>query len=149
MMAISQEPYVVNGVDAVNGVKLPEKAVWTTKPMPHIQGGFSYIADVPKWNEEKAYYISGPLPEESEHMRTNLEYEPHDPTIYNLRGHEKDLKMERDGFELVHYPPEVRLSLDDGVEDRTEEYLEATTAWLEKRFKAEKVLCYAFRVRTP
>lgn len=26
--------------------------------------------------------------------------------------------MERDCFRLVHYPPEVRLSLDEGVEDR-------------------------------
>ena len=82
-------------------------------------------------------------------MRTNLEYAAHTPTLYNLRGHEEALRMERDGFELVKNPIAVPLSLDADAEDRTQEYLEATTSWLEDRFHAEKVLCYAFRVGIP
>lgn len=133
--------------NGVNGTTKIFDSPLTPENLPAIKGGFSYIADLPKWNEDKPYYISGPLPADQEHLRTNLEYAAHTPTLYNLRGHEKHLKMERDGFELVYYPPEVRLSLDANAEDRTSEYLEATTSWLEKRFEAEKVLCYAFRVR--
>lgn len=136
-----------NSTNGVNGTSETIGAPFSSKNLAALQGGFSYIADLPKWNEDKPYYISGPLPKDQEHMRTNLEYAAHTPTLHNLRGHEQDLKMERDGFELVKYPPEVRLSLDADAEDKTQDYLEATTSWLENRFQAEKVLCYAFRVR--
>ena len=135
-----------NGLGSINGSNGSVGDSLSSENLAVIQGGFSYIADSPKWNDEKPYYISGALSKEQEHMRTNLEYAAHTLALRNLRGHEHNLKMERNGFELVKYPPEVILSLDTEDEDRTQDYLEATALWLERRFQAEKVLCYAFRV---
>lgn len=135
-----------DGLDSMNGSNGSVGDSLSSKHLTAIQGGFSYIADSPKWNDEKPYYISGSLPKDQEHMRTNLEYAAHTLALHNLRGHEHNLRMERNGFELVKYPPEVSLSLDAEDEDRTQDYLEATALWLEGRFQAEKVLCYAFRV---
>ncbi|THZ59804.1 hypothetical protein D6C85_09953 [Aureobasidium pullulans] len=94
---------------------------------------FQYIADCPEWAESKPYYISGPL--DAAHEFTDL------------RGREDKLRMEKDGFELVNYPTPVPVSLDYSVQDLTSDYLVATSKWLQERFNAEKVLCYAYRYR--
>ncbi|KAI1079848.1 hypothetical protein F5B20DRAFT_590399 [Whalleya microplaca] len=128
-----------------NGVQLHHEL--STDGLPALHAGFLYIKDLPKWKHEKPYYISGPLPEDQEHLRGNIDCVPHETTLYDLRGREDEIKMEKHGFELVKKPSAIPLSLDNDSEDRTSEYLEETAAWLEKRLGAEKVLAYAFRYR--
>lgn len=120
-----------------------------TSNIPSQRVPFVYIANASKWESEKPYYISGPLAPQQEHLRTNLEYERDEQTVYDLREIKTNTPtIENDGFELVSYNCPVSVSLDTGEKDQTADYLVATSEWLQNRFGADRVLCYAYRVCT-
>ncbi|KAF1954825.1 hypothetical protein CC80DRAFT_475553 [Byssothecium circinans] len=117
-----------------------------TTEVPYVTTQISFICDDPKYEEEKPYYYSGELPPDKEQLRTNLQYDRHDNVkVYNVRGHENDIKLVEDGFEFVHFTPSADVA---GTKDAAASaYMEELAQMLKEKFSAELVLCYTCRFR--
>lgn len=109
-------------------------------------GQFEYIADLQEYAYEKPYYFSGPIPEEQEHLRSNIKYVRHNVSLRDLRGREQDLKLEQHGFEFPRLPTKLSLTIEENCMDESHAYMEEVAQWLKERLAAEMVLCYAYRV---
>jgi predicted component of type VI protein secretion system len=121
--------------------------------MQEVSATFQYLEKSPKWDSEKPYYISGPLPQEQLHLRSNLSFSFHSVDVKDLRsagqltGIKEHVTVESHGFELATWKSPVPLTLDNEAQDSTEPYMAEVAKWLKTRFEAEVVISYAYRVR--
>lgn len=104
-----------------------------------------YLKDLDIYNETKPYYISGVLSEDQEKFRTNLEYEllPGVP-VYNLRGEEDKLSLEKHGFQILGIPDSIA-NLDIRGSSK-EVYIREMSERVKVLLNASFVLCYDCRV---
>lgn len=113
---------------------------------------FQYLEKSPKWDLEKPYYISGPLPPEQIQLRANLTFSYHAARVEDLRdsshltGVKDSVTFESHGFELRAWKSPVSLTMNEEAEDCTEKYMAEVAQWLKTRFAAELVVSYAYRV---
>ena len=106
---------------------------------------FDFLKRSKLYDTEKPYYFSGALEPEQEKQRSNLEYTTHnDIELIDLRGRERQLRLETHGFELLRHNPEANLH--EPTDDDLEGYLEEIAAVVKERLSAELVLAYNFRV---
>jgi hypothetical protein len=73
-----------------------------------------------------------------ENKRSNTELEWHHVPVQDIRGQEAKFTIERNSFEFVKHKHE--LSSSDEASLRS--YVEATSALLQDRFRADRVICY-------
>lgn len=116
---------------------------------PVTLADFSYIQKSHLYDVEKPYYYSGPLPEDQEHLRTNIGFTTHtDIPTYDIRGREGMTNLDTHGFEFRVVPTATNISEPVVREDEIAgAYMEEVAAWLKDKTAAELVLCYNCRVR--
>lgn len=112
---------------------------------PKTAAGLKFLADADVFEREKPYYYSGPLAPEQESQRTNLQFSEHKVCVTDVRGFEDGIRFEQHGFEIRRHVTSIPLSL-QAEDDRTVEYMREMSSWLESRFDADLIACYAFRV---
>lgn len=108
-----------------------------------------YLADLPLYRVEKPYSLYG-FPEDVT-PKSNCEFEIRsDITVQNARGREKDFTLEGCGFEFHTTPSKCRLTA-KVFENQSErntvwQYLNETIDHVRSQLKADKVLCFDWRV---
>ena len=115
--------------------------------LPESTTELRFLKDLPEYEKEKPYHISGPLHERYRGFRTNIHYEsvPQVP-IFNLRGHQHKLSIERHGFEMFQVPKDIAALDVKGNEAERDRYAEAMVTAVKQRLKATFALCYNFKV---
>lgn len=116
--------------------------------LPSISSSYidlTFLKNLLEYENSKPYYISGPLPENQENVRTNIQYE----TLYrvplsNVRGFENKLSLARHGFQIMKIPNDVN-DLDIRGNQK-QDYVEKITGLVEKELGAPFVMCYDCRV---
>jgi len=116
--------------------------------LPTITTSFCCIKRCNKYNTEKPYFFSGPLPTDQEPHRTNLEYE-NAPNVLlrDLRGYEKCLNLDRHGFEFIDRG--LLSTTQCKTEEDAHEYMLGISEYTKSRFGAELVVCYDYSVQFP
>ncbi|KAF5236253.1 hypothetical protein FAUST_6601, partial [Fusarium austroamericanum] len=100
-----------------------------------------FIKALPEYELTKPYYISGLLPQHHESARTNIQQQLlQQVPLFNLRGQEHNLSIERHGFEIVNLSDSL-CSLDI-VGSQTVEYMQEMTSIVTRRLEASLVVCY-------
>ncbi|KAK4460364.1 hypothetical protein QBC42DRAFT_272422 [Cladorrhinum samala] len=117
--------------------------------LPESTTELRFLKDLPEYEKEKPYHISGPLHERYRGFRTNIHYEsvPQVP-IFNLRGHQHKLSIERHGFEMFQVPKDIAALDVKGNEAERDRYAEAMVTAVKQRLKATFALCYNFKFRS-
>ncbi len=114
-------------------------------PQSHID--LTFLKDLPEYETSRPYYVSGSLPEEHESSRTNIQYQTlHQVPLFNLRGQEHKLSVEKHGFQIINVPDEV-LCLDVKGTQR-QVYIEKMAEVVKCHLDASFVLCYDYRVHS-
>jgi len=114
--------------------------------LPEAMASFRYIADSARFKNENPYFYQGPLPPESESLRTNVEFETHyNIPVRDLRSKTKLLGIEEHGFQILHQPSKFAHNLQDS--EHLKSYLLETNQLLKKELKADFVVCYDVKVR--
>lgn len=104
-----------------------------------------FLRDLPEYEETKPYYISGSLSDGQEDFRTNIQYHSLKKVpLFNLRGQEHRLSIEKHGFEIIKVPQAISC-LDVKCTQR-EEYMEEVAKIVKRRLDATFVLCYDSKV---
>ncbi|KAF2191373.1 hypothetical protein K469DRAFT_746720 [Zopfia rhizophila CBS 207.26] len=107
-----------------------------------------FLTARPEYTEDKPYYISHPLPPEYESRRTNLKYERHTVSAYDIRGHEHLLNIERDGIQFIKLPSVVEFSESSSDErDKIQQYLKETVCWAKDLLNANLCVAYSYVFR--
>lgn len=105
----------------------------------------NFLKDLAKYDASKPYHVSGFLPEDLEILRTNIEYQTlHHLPLFNLRGHEHNLSIDKHGFEIIQVPADVTTLDVRGTQKQ--EYIEELTEIVRERLYAPFALCYDSRV---
>jgi hypothetical protein len=115
--------------------------------MEPIETTIEFIVDDPRFQKERPFAV---------HVGPNDKYSPVDPklstikwenrpiTIHDMRSL-KDVTLGKYGFQS--FPCEFSaLSVNDITEKRVEQYQVETEKFLKEVLKAEKVICYDYRV---
>jgi hypothetical protein len=104
-----------------------------------------FLADRPEYQVSKPYYISGPLPNDLEIPRTNIEYETLQRLrLTNLRGKEDRLSLSEHGFQILHVSTSVT-DLDVRGVHRAD-YISAMVDLVKSTLRATFALCYDCKV---
>jgi hypothetical protein len=104
-----------------------------------------FLKDSPSYDESKPYYVSGLLPHHQEVFRTNIEYEILSQSrLYDLRGYERQLSIDRHGFEIIDIPSNT-VSLDVRGSQKLQ-YMEMMTELARETLGGSFALCYDCRV---
>jgi hypothetical protein len=108
-----------------------------------VQGSFLYLKDALEYQDTKPYYYTGPLPEDQEDMRTNLQYEYRgNIDFHDMRGSEASFTLDKHGFEITKFPltrgSDNALPLDN--------YMEFVAAYMKEHMKAEFAVSYNYKV---
>jgi len=115
----------------------------TPEGLPNVLGSFTFVKDDPKHLFEEPYEVTGLLPPEEEHMRTNLSYEVHEMPVYDLRTKLDSLSLEVDQFEFSSQP-DLPSSLDTA--EGLQAYLLALLKLMKDRFQTKEVVMYNYAV---
>lgn len=117
--------------------------------MPNLQHvAFEYIADLNLYEHEKPYYLNcSSAKTMPEGKQTNIEtIWQHNVAIEDIRGREADLSFDKEGFQYLKSESKLGTRFDD---DEVKRDLEELTVMIREEMRAEKALCYDFRVRAP
>jgi len=117
--------------------------------MPDIESELHFLADIPRYKEEKPYNVilaaETPLPTDSELPLSNIEPEARPVFIKDFRDHVQDMTVREHGFQLIHHTTKAGF-------DRTLEtiatYRAETEAMLREAFDADFILCWDYKART-
>jgi hypothetical protein len=104
----------------------------------------NFLRDLSEYNEVKPYHISGIIPADHESFRTNMQFEKRQVPLYNLRGQEHKLSIEKHGFEVITVPKDI--SHLDIKGSQKQEYINYMTEMVKRRLGATLVLCHDCRV---
>ena len=116
-------------------------------PQSHID--LNFLQDSSEYETTKPYYISGPLKQGFEEARTNIKYqELKRVPLFDLRGQERGLSLEKHGLEILDIPADIERLDVKAVEAQREEYMERMAETVKKRLGASFVLCYNYKVGT-
>lgn len=69
-----------------------------------------YLIKDPKFDTEKPFYSNIPF-EHPEAKQTNLESTPEEVVIHNIRGHEDDFELDKQGFQVLRKSSVAEYSL--------------------------------------
>ena len=115
--------------------------------MEPINTELEFIVDNPKFTTERPFAV---------YVAPNAKYSPMDPRLSTIKWEPRpvaikdmrslsDISLERYGFEyFIHEFP--TLSNDNITADKVERYQIETENFLTKKLRAEKVICYDYRV---
>lgn len=113
--------------------------------MPDVTTSLCYLARVPSYISEKPYKIVAGADETYEQDLTNIvAYWHHNIRIEDIRAQKSELKLEQHGFEVLSHTSQYPV-LDDVAACTA--YKEEASAMLREHLKAEKVICFDFRVQ--
>ncbi|KAJ5701175.1 hypothetical protein N7488_008723 [Penicillium malachiteum] len=109
----------------------------------------NFLNDLPEYDHTKPYNFSGPLPEELEASRTNIQYRMlHDIPVSNIRREERKFMISKHGFQFIQVPDDL-IKLDvRGSNNQKEEYIESITILIKELLGASFALCYDCRFRS-
>lgn len=110
-------------------------------PCRKTTGTIHFIAPLSKWETEKPFNLSWPLPYNQ--PRTNSIYDRHKVQIADGRGREGDFSLDIHGFAFARMPTGNTLHSREAIET---EYLAQVESWLKQFLGAEKVVAFDFAV---
>ena len=114
-------------------------------PDPRMQIDLQFIADVERFKYEKPYRISDiELEPDDDIELTNIEFETHSTTVFDLRESHERLKLEQCGFQYIDFVSKTTPGFDDAS---ISAYAEEAIELLQRYVAAEKTICYDLRVR--
>lgn len=102
-----------------------------------VRASLQYIKDLDIYKHEKPYMIAD-IEHIPKHQRSNIKLEKRQVSIEDIRGQEGKFTIERNSFEFVKHGHPV--PYDD--ETSLESYVAATSALVQERFMADRVICY-------
>lgn len=112
--------------------------------LPEFRAPLAFLKDDPLYSTEKPYYCSIDLPPHQEHLRSNMKTDVRTIALQDIRGHEDELELERDGFQYILCPSDM---LPDGSDTDAEgEYINNVVEILKNRFGGKMCFCYDIRV---
>jgi len=109
-----------------------------------IVAPISYIANLPRYDEEVPYYLLEvePTPDVPS---TNIELITKDVLIKDMRTHSEEMAVEANGFQLFDWPQsKIHVGSDF---DEVERYCKEMAKLVAKEVEAEKVFVFDFRFR--
>lgn len=104
-------------------------------------GIINFIAPLSKWDTEKPFNLTVPLPRNQ--PKTNSIYESREIQISDGRCREDNFSLDIHGFEFVKFPPKNTLRDQDTIEN---DYLSLMESTLKEHLGAERVLCFDYAV---
>lgn len=112
---------------------------------PISQMPVRFIADLPLYETEKLYSMSGPeLVPDGDFPLTNLRFAMRQIQLHNLRDCQEDLSFETHGFKYLNYTSTAH---PENFPDQIPAYCEEMIALLRRHVQASRYLCYNFKVR--
>ncbi|KAF0642302.1 hypothetical protein FPSE5266_04039 [Fusarium pseudograminearum] len=121
--------------DASN-VNKEAEASWQSRPK--TTGTVRFLSPHPKYENEKPFILSLPLPKDQ--PKSNAIYETHDIKIADARGDERSFSLDQQGFEFVEIPSRpTAVSSKEAIEG---DYLPQMERFLKEHLKANRVIAF-------
>ncbi len=112
----------------------------------------NHLKDLPLYQHEKPYEVWLPLANDS--AKTNVVFSYcHDIPVTDARPNKQTFDIEEYGFAFLQHPAGLDLAAEDVKTDQGRKsvirYLEDMSTFMQDYFKADRVLCYDWRVSEP
>lgn len=112
-----------------------------TQDYPITKAAITYLDDLDLYREEKPYHVSGELNDNDEPLRSNLHWKVYQGiSFYDIRGHEKKLSLDENGFCFLDLHTKLPGSWENEVE--VQRHLLNVIDLVRKELKADHVICY-------
>ena len=115
--------------------------------------GLNFLKDLPTYATDKPYYFVEQFTELPQSLTTNCQYETKDVVLQDARGTESQFSLERNGWEYLKHGSKVSLDIEAYLgshhsQDIVNEYLLECVQLIQARFKASRIICFDWRVRS-
>ncbi|QPC78202.1 hypothetical protein HYE68_008954 [Fusarium pseudograminearum] len=126
-----------------SNVNKEAEASWQSRPK--TTGTVRFLSPHPKYENEKPFILSLPLPKDQ--PKSNAIYETHDIKIADARGDERSFSLDQQGFEFVEIPSRpTAVSSKEAIEG---DYLPQMERFLKEHLKANRVIAFDHVANAP